>query len=113
MDREIHSHIVKPGGNNVTALAVGEPGIGGQCNHYEIGYGVSKGGIRLDFETAPGTPGLTMEVLLAVIIDRLTGFQDGPTACDENAMALTHARSAMRSLHGRTMRLMGTAKPVG
>lgn len=35
------------------------------------------------------TPGVTEGVLLAILIDRLRGFQAGPFACRENAIILT------------------------
>lgn len=60
----------------------------------------------LQFQNGPipdvGTNGLTNEVLIAVLIDRLEGFQSGPYACPENAGALTHLRAAMHRLDDRT-----------
>ena len=49
-----------------------------------------------------GTNGITQEVLLAILIDRLEGFQSGPYACPENADALEHLRRATERLHDRT-----------
>jgi len=46
--------------------------------------------------------GVTNEVLLAIILDRLEGFQSGPFACDENATALTLCGGALYVLHERT-----------
>lgn len=51
-----------------------------------------------------GVNGVTHEVLLAAIIDRLNGFQAGPHACDENSTALMHLHSALAALHDRTCR---------
>lgn len=48
-------------------------------------------------------PGLTNEALLAVVIDRLRGFQEGPLRCRENAVALTKIEEAMHWLHARTL----------
>lgn len=46
--------------------------------------------------------GVSNESVLAVVIDRLKGFQAGPFACRENAIALTHLQDAMHWLHSRT-----------
>ncbi len=42
--------------------------------------------------------------LLAIIEDRLTGFQEGPFACEENKSALDSIRSARRFLGLRVAR---------
>lgn len=49
-----------------------------------------------------GPNGITNEALLAVVIDRLQGFQTGPHCCRENAIALTKLQEAMHWLHART-----------
>ncbi len=46
--------------------------------------------------------GVSNESVLAVVIDRLKGFQAGPFACRENAVALTKLQEAMHWLHHRT-----------
>jgi hypothetical protein len=51
-------------------------------------------------EGAPG--GLTNEDLLAVVIDRLQGFQSGDLACRENRRALDAAETALSCLRSRT-----------
>lgn len=62
---------------------------------------------KIDFQNGPikevGTNGVTHESLLAIIIDRLQCFQDGPFACRENALALTKLEEAMHWLHHRTL----------
>lgn len=50
-----------------------------------------------------GANGITHEVLLAVLIDRLQGFQGGPYACRENAIALTKLEEALLWLNKRTL----------
>ena len=42
-----------------------------------------------------GVNGITNEALLAVLIDRLEGFQRGPFACDENAAMLVALQTAL------------------
>ena len=47
--------------------------------------------------------GVTNEALLAIVIDRLEAFQDGPYACAENEKALVGLRDALQALHDRTL----------
>lgn len=67
-------------------------------------------GLSLPFQDGPvkevGTNGITHEALLAVLIDRLEHFQQGPFAfaCDENAAALIHLRFALDQLKHRTLK---------
>lgn len=62
--------------------------------------------LALEFQRGPikevGTNGITHEVLLAVLIDRLEGFQAGPYANVHNAVALGHVRAAFDALEART-----------
>lgn len=53
-----------------------------------------------------GVNGVTHEVLLAILIDRLEGFQAGPYACDANSMALEHIKYAQQHLLERTRERM-------
>jgi hypothetical protein len=41
--------------------------------------------------------------LLAILLDRLEGFQSGKFACHDNQIALDHIQSARLWLHKRTM----------
>lgn len=50
-----------------------------------------------------GVNGLTNEVLLAIVIDRLRGFQSGPFSCRENAIALTKVEESLLWMHKRTL----------
>lgn len=49
-----------------------------------------------------GNTGATMELLLAIVIDKLKAFQAGQWACPENADALVHARICLAVLEART-----------
>lgn len=53
-------------------------------------------------EDGNGVNGITHEVLLAVLIDRLEGFQAGQYANPHNQLALDHLRGALEALHDRT-----------
>jgi hypothetical protein len=46
--------------------------------------------------------GITNEVLLAIVLDRLNGFQQGEFKSRENALAITKIEEAMHWLHHRT-----------
>ena len=48
-----------------------------------------------------GANGITQEVLLAVLIDRLCSFQAGPSACRDSAIALFHVEEALTWLQRR------------
>lgn len=50
-----------------------------------------------------GINGVSDEALLAILIDRLQGFQTGPFSCRENALALTKLEEAMHWLNHRTL----------
>lgn len=49
-----------------------------------------------------GVNGISNEALLAIVEDRLLGFQSGEYACRENAVALTKIQEAMMWLQKRT-----------
>lgn len=62
---------------------------------------------RLEFQSKPiagpeDFDGITNEALLAVMIDRLQGFQAGEFKCRENAIALTNLEEALMWLQKRT-----------
>lgn len=66
--------------------------------------------VRLDFQKGPvgesGVNGLTNEVLLAVVLDRLSGFQTGPFPCNDNKDAITAISDGLEILKGRTRERM-------
>ena len=49
-----------------------------------------------------GVNGLSNEALLAILIDRMHGFCEGPFPCRENSIARTHLEEAMMWLQKRT-----------
>lgn len=114
--RELHSH--KTNGLN-DAILIGvadEPGQGDANHAYRIAgcdfcanpsYHTPRDNEGLILfqngplkETCPN--GLTNEVLLAILIDRLQSFQAGAYACYENSMALNHIERALVWLKDRT-----------
>lgn len=100
--------------NKAIRLYADDLGHGGASHIYQAhfdyknGYDLFPQGVvqRFDFQNGPikevGTNGITHEVLLAIIIDRLEGFQRGEWACEENAQVLGHLREALAILEVRT-----------
>jgi len=116
--RTLRSHIVNPANDKITINVTDEPGDGGANHRYEIsGFNIesnaskedhdgNRNQVNLLFQNGPipekGVNGITHEVLLAILIDRLQGFQDGPFRCRENALALTKLEEAQMWLQKRT-----------
>jgi hypothetical protein len=110
--RKVTEHVV-PGDlfNQLTVTVTDEPGDGGACHRYVISWpGSVDGGpnaeCEVNFQNGPikenDVNGITQEVLLAIVIDRLRSFQAGPFACDENELALMLTAGALRTLQNRT-----------
>lgn len=107
--RELTGHKVN-GCNDALRIGVlDEPGVGGANHHYQIVNTDVKDHetlLDVEFQNGPisevGTNGVTHEALIAILIDRLEGFQSGPFACAENHGALSHLRIAQKQLHERT-----------
>jgi len=104
--RQLESHIV-PGDlpQNQITIGAGEPGVGNAPHEYDVNYGgrilsirFQEGGIK-----EVGLNGVTNEALLAIVEDRLKGFQSGKFVCRENAVALTHIQEALMWLQRRTV----------
>ena len=114
MKRELTSHKVN-GLNEALAIEVlDEPGQGNACHKYQIRNIEHITGDAHDdrelcliaFQNGPikefGVNGISGEALLAIVEDRLIGFQSGPFACGANAIALGYIQSAMEVLKNRT-----------
>lgn len=110
---KIVSHKVN-GLNEVLEIEVlDQPGQGNACHEYVI-RGI-QGPLdhnpikecQISFQNGPiaevGFNGISNESLLAVVEHRLLGFQSGPFACRDNAIALTKIQEAMMWLQKRTM----------
>lgn len=113
--RTLVDHVVNPVNENLTIQVLDEPGQGGANHQYMITWGTGDA-VPLDktcligFQNGPikefGVNGITQEALLAVVIDRLRGFQEGQFRCRENAIALTHCEDALMWLQKRTRERM-------
>ena len=142
--RTITDHVVNGLTESIEVTAQGEPGPGGANHKYHIGY---KCGIHVDADGFPLTRsllirfqngpiaspkdfnGVSNEAILAVLIDRIRGFQfqrnedgsfdyskPGKFACVENMNALFSLQDALRYLKSRTEKRMargveGSLKP--
>lgn len=111
MARILEEHKVNPANDTLTVVVVDEPGQGGACHEYEVRH-ANLPTTRISFQNGPinadgnGVNGLTHEVLLAIVVDRLRSFQKGPYSCKANACALTHIEEAMHWLQQRTLERM-------
>jgi hypothetical protein len=125
MVRSIHDHKINPANDTLDIQVQDEPGAGGANHLYHITgfdtgsnpsdpfvarYGKPSDHTTILFQngTIPenGVNGITQEVLLAIVADRLRSFQAGPFACKANACALTHIEEAMHWLQQRTIERM-------
>lgn len=119
--RELTDHKVNPANDVLTVRVMDEPGSGGACHAYLIsGFDNTTNPSDPDdqdpdtclvlFQNGPiaevGVNGVTHEVLLAIVADRLRSFQKGPYACKANACALTHIEEALHWLQQRTIERM-------
>jgi len=120
--RELTEHKINPANDTLKIEVIDDPGSGG-ANHFYLVTGVDyhanpscnkneamlpPGAIVFQNGTIPenGVNGLTQEVLLAIVADRLRSFQKGPYACKANACALTHIEEAQHWLQQRTIERM-------
>lgn len=109
--RYLDEHKVNPANDTLKITVLDEPGHGGACHEYKVSH-PDMGHLVISFQNGPintegnGVNGLTQEVLLAIVADRLRGFQSGPYACKANACALTHIEEAQHWLQQRTLERM-------
>lgn len=104
--REVTDHKVTNTRDELTIQVVDEPGAGG-ANHayiYTGPDGTPWGAVNFQNGAIQekGVNGITNEVLLATVIDRLRSFQAGPYPSDFNQLALQYAESALHVLQDRT-----------
>lgn len=116
--RKITDHKVNYLNEAIDITALDEPGSGGSNHEYLIsltnppgscvGIDITRGpsSIKIVFQDGPvqevGFNGISNESLVAIVIDRMRGFQSGQFACRENALALTNLEQAMMWLQKRT-----------
>lgn len=105
--RAITRHLADPAdaATSLDVIAVNDNGPGADFpSMYRIGVGTRC--LDIKFKSSAGL-GVTMEALLAVVIDRLECFQTyqmGHFKCIENEEALGHLTKALAALHDRTLK---------
>ena len=114
--REITSHRINPANDRLKVEVTDEAGSGGANHRYVVsGFATASNPsanattaerAEFLFQNGPiaeaGVNGITHEVLIAILIDRLQSFQRGPFSSRENALALTKLEEAAHWLHHRT-----------
>lgn len=108
--RELTSHKANGLNEQITIQVLDEPGPGGASHVYGIAAAdpvtenIEQTAIK--FQKGPisesGVNGISIEALLAIVEDRLKGFQSGEHACLENQIALSRVQDAILMLHFRT-----------
>ena len=94
---------------NVAAVDDRDPNAGNASHAYGIQFGGPSMVCKIQFQHEPrgvegSKPGVFDDDLLAIIEDRLDGFQAGPFACAENQVALDAVRAARSALGLRVAR---------
>lgn len=119
--RELTAHKTNPANDALKIEVLDEPGSGGASHLYRIGgfntrsnpsdpfmarHGQPAEYATVLFQNGPiaeaGVNGVTHEALLAILIDRLERFQEGPYQNEYNGEALNHLRLSLEALHNRT-----------
>jgi hypothetical protein len=113
--RELTGHKVNPANDLLQVFVMDEPGAGGAHHEYHIlfpdqhEFG-SQYTHQINFQNGPineaGVNGLTHEVLIEILIDRMRSFQAGPYANGFNAAALEGLENAQTALLNRTRERM-------
>lgn len=120
--RAVEYHKINPANDVIDIKVADQPGSGGASHLYMIEgfntksnpscpfierHGEPATHATILFQNGPigevGVNGVTQEVLLAVVIDRLRSFQSGPFSSRENALALTKCEEALHWLQQRTI----------
>ncbi len=87
-------------------LSTSDRTVGGAHTMYAIRTKEGQWLAGFPFQDGPikeaGVNGVMDENLIAIVIDRLKGFQAGPYACIPNAVALTALEGALEALQSRT-----------
>jgi hypothetical protein len=108
MTREITGHEANEANKGLRVRAMDEPGHGGACHDYLVEIRDGRGAWMINFQNGSikevGVNGLTPEVLIAIVMDRLASFQKGAFACVENEHAYHHLDQAFGWLASRTRR---------
>lgn len=116
--RKLTDHQIPGLSETIEIEVLDQPGHGGACHRYAIrptqvvnehtpnGSQILRASCVIRFQNGPikehGLNGITEDVLLTVLIDRLRSFQAGPFASPDNANTLHHLEAALNSNQKRT-----------
>lgn len=111
--RQLTDHKLNGLNDSLDINVLDEPGQGNANHKYEIidtsrWYELHRQSqlAEINFQNGPikefGVNGISNEALLAIIIDRLKGFQSGEYACEDNENALSCAQKTLYWLQKRT-----------
>lgn len=107
MPRELVSHKFNGLNEAIQVLVLDEPGSGGACHQYRLVQGDPSFVVDIPFQNGPigevGVNGISNEALLAIVEDRLLGFQSGRYVCRENELALIALQECLMWLQKRTL----------
>lgn len=108
--RTVDYHKINPTNDRLDVIVADAPGHGGASHVYRVEHAETAGVdplMTVQFQNGPiaenGINGVTQEILLAIVIDRLRSFQSGPFSSRENALALTKCEEALHWLQQRTL----------
>lgn len=108
--RTIEYHKINPMNDTLDIVVTDDAGHGGANHAYAVTHSNAAGVppiCSISFQNGPiaehGVNGVTQEILLAIVIDRLRCFQSGPFSSRENAIALTKCEEALHWLQQRTL----------
>lgn len=107
--RSINRHKRGPLNEKIDLQAIDEAGAGGANRQYRIEYPVEGGSGGWNIQFQLGDPqksinGVSNEVFLALLEDRLTGFESGELASVETVLARKLVTAALEVLKSRTSR---------
>lgn len=113
--RTITDHKLNGLNDALDITVMDEPGQGGACHVYASTHMAASsapsgfspcGETTIKFQNGPiqeaGVNGISGAALIAIQIDRLRSFQEGPYKCRENALALPALEEALMWLQKRT-----------
>lgn len=123
MSRKLMDHVVTSADAQLMVSSEDEKSQGNAHHHYRIsGFDLDYNMVYDDSDLPADTPrnhvdiffqhgpvtdsgvnGITQEVLLTIVLDRLRNFQAGPFSCKANACAITHIEEALHWLQQRTI----------
>lgn len=101
--RRVSAHQTNDCNRAISVFAYGPITTGSAQGRYLIQYAKKRAVLKFHSgDPRSGVNGITHEVLLAILADRIEGMQASKFAHPLNAQALSHVRSALRCLEDRT-----------